>query len=68
VATAIASAVEEQGAATQEVSSSIVQVSEASNFSGQAAQEVLEASTELAKKSNQLLGYLQDFMKNMGAS
>jgi methyl-accepting chemotaxis protein len=68
VATAIASAVEEQGAATQEVSSNIVQVSEASNSAGQAAKEVLEASTELAGKSTELQGYLQDFMKNMGAT
>ncbi len=68
VATAIASAVEEQGAATQEVSSNIVQVSEASNSSGQAANEVHEASAELAEKSNELQGYLQDFMKSMGAT
>ncbi len=68
VATAIASAVEEQGAATQEVSSNIVQVSEASESTGQAAQEVLDAASDLAEKSTELQGYLNEFMKSMGAA
>ena len=68
VATAIASAVEEQGAATQEVSSNIAQVTEASETAGQAANEVLDASSDLAKKSTELQSYLDAFMKNMGAT
>ena len=68
VATAIASAVDEQGAATQEVSSNIAQVTEASETAGQAANEVLDASSDLAKKSTELQSYLDAFMKNMGAT
>jgi methyl-accepting chemotaxis protein len=68
VATAIASAVEEQGAATQEVSSNIAQVTQASETAGSSANEVLEASSELAEKSNELQGYLKSFMNNMGAT
>ena len=68
VATAIASAVEEQGAATQEVSSNIAQVPEASETAGQSANEVLEASSELAEKSIELQGYLKSFMDVMGAT
>ena len=68
VATAIASAVEEQGAATQEVSSNIAQVTEASETAGQSANEVLEASSELAEKSIELQGYLKSFMDVMGAT
>jgi len=80
--TAIASAVEEQGAATQEiarnaqeaaqgtqeVSSSISQVQQAAQESGGSANDVLTASTELSQLSNQLREQVQSFLGEIRAA
>ena len=76
IQTAIASAVEEKGAAateisrnaqqaaagTQEVSSNICDVEKAANESGAAAQQVLDAAALLANQSNSLRGEVDSFL------
>lgn len=78
----IASAVEEQGAATQDiaqsveeaalgttqVSSSIEEVSQAATQTGAAANEVLTTSSELAQRSNQLQKHVEDFLSKLQAA
>src|SRR6478735_1037867 len=82
VTTAIAAAVEEQGAATREiarniqhaaggtseVSSNIVGVSTASAEAGAAATEVLSASDALRRESDLLRGEIDAFLNNMRAA
>ena len=81
-ATAIASAVEEQDAATQEISrnvqevaqgarevtSNIGTVTEAASNSGQSASEVLQASEQLAKGSQVLRSKLDEFLNKLRAA
>lgn len=78
----IASAVEEQGAATQDiaqsveeaalgttqVSSSIEEVSQAATQTGAAASQVLSTSNELAQRSNQLQKHVEDFLSKLQAA
>jgi methyl-accepting chemotaxis protein len=82
VTTAIAAAVEEQGAATREiarniqhaaggtseVSSNIVGVSTASAEAGSAAAEVLNASAALRKEADGLRGEIDAFLSNIRAA
>ncbi|OAF14793.1 chemotaxis protein [Bradyrhizobium centrolobii] len=82
VTTAIAAAVEEQGAATREiarniqhaaggtseVSSNIVGVSTASAEAGAAATEVLSASDALRREADMLRGEIDAFLNNMRAA
>jgi methyl-accepting chemotaxis protein len=82
IATTIASAVEEQGAATQEiarnvqqasagtaeVSSNIVGVTKAANDTGAASTQVLGASGELSKQSETLRGEVDGFLTNIRAA
>jgi methyl-accepting chemotaxis protein len=82
VTTAIAAAVEEQGAATREiarniqhaasgtseVSSNIVGVSQASIEAGTAAGEVLNASGELRREADTLRGEVDAFLLNIRAA
>jgi methyl-accepting chemotaxis protein len=68
VASTIASAVEEQNAATQEVSTNILQVTEAANETGRIATDVLQASSELSVQAETLKGQLDDFIESMGKS
>ncbi len=82
VTTAIAAAVEEQGAATreiarniqhaasgtQEVSSNIVGVSRASSEAGTAAGEVLNASNELRREADTLRAEVDAFLLNIRAA
>lgn len=82
VTTAIAAAVEEQGAATREiarniqhaaggtseVSSNIVGVSTASAEAGTAATEVLNASEELRREAQLLRGEIDAFLTNIRAA
>ena len=77
IATAISSAVEEQGAATQEiarnvqeasvgtreVSSNISGVNQAATETGQSSTQMLEAATELAKQAETLRGEVDDFLE-----
>ncbi len=79
VAAAIARAVEQQNAATQEisnnvqqafagtmhVSSDIVSVTQAASESRNAADEVLRASGELSRQSETLRGEIQTFLSNL---
>jgi len=67
IATAISSAVEEQGAATQEVTSNITGVTTSSAETGQAANEVLNAASELSRQSTTLNGEVSTFLKEIGA-
>ncbi|MBE7637926.1 HAMP domain-containing protein [Sneathiella sp. P13V-1] len=81
IAAAIASAIEEQGAATQEisssvqkaasgtqeVSSSIVNVTEGARQSDQASQDVLSASSELSQQAEHLRRQVSDFVANVKA-
>ena len=82
VTTAIAAAVEEQGAATREiarniqhaaggtaeVSSNIVGVSTASAEAGRAASEVLSASDELRREADMLRSEIDAFLSNIRAA
>jgi len=82
IGTAIASAVEEQGAATreiarnvqqaasgtQEVSSNISGVTQAAGETGRAASQVLDASRELARHSSTLKTQIDVFLKNVKAA
>ncbi len=79
IAAAIASAIEEQGAATQEisssvqkaatgtqeVSSSIINVTEGAKQSDQASQDVLSASSELSQQAEHLRGQVSEFVANV---
>ncbi|WP_169732786.1 methyl-accepting chemotaxis protein [Azospirillum halopraeferens] len=81
IATAIASAVEEQGAATQEiarsvqqaasstrlVSSSIQGVSKAADVGGQAARELLDRARRLAHQADTLTGEVDGFLRSVRA-
>ena len=78
--TAIASAVEEQGAATQEisrnaqeastgtreVSSNIAGVTEAATQSGAASTEMLQSATELSEQASNLSTEIEAFIDNLG--
>jgi methyl-accepting chemotaxis protein len=82
IATAIASAVEEQGAATQEiarnvqqaaagtseVSTNIVGVTQAAGQTGAASAQVLSTAGELAKQSEVLRGEVNRFLENIRAA
>jgi methyl-accepting chemotaxis protein len=82
IATAIAAAVEQQGAATQEIASNIQQVSvgttevssniagvsEAANHTGAAASQVLSAASELAKQGEMLRKEVDTFLGNIRAA
>lgn len=82
VSTAIATAVEQQGAATREiarniqhaaggtseVSSNIVGVSDASTQAGVAANEVLGASGELRREADTLRGEIDEFLASIRAA
>jgi methyl-accepting chemotaxis protein len=82
VTTAIAAAVEEQGAATREiarniqhaaggtaeVSSNIIGVSTASAEAGRAASEVLSASDELRREADMLRSEIDAFLSNIRAA
>ena len=82
IATAIASAVEEQGAATQEiarnvqqaaagtseVSTNITGVTQAAGQTGAASAQVLSTAGELAKQSEVLRGEVGKFLDNIRAA
>jgi methyl-accepting chemotaxis protein len=81
ISTAIASAVEEQGAATQEISRNVQQaaqgtqevsanstgVSEAARQTGQAAGEVLQSAGELSRNGAQLRTQVDEFLRTVRA-
>ncbi|NIA71221.1 PAS domain-containing protein [Pelagibius litoralis] len=67
VTTAIASAVEEQGAATQEVNQNISGVSDASGETGRMSKDVLEAAAELSSQAGALEGHVSEFLGTMNA-
>ncbi len=82
IASAVAAAVEEQNAATQEigrnaqeaargtseVSSNIVGVSQSAGHTGEASHDVLAASAELAKQAEVLRGEVQQFLVDVKAA
>ena len=82
ISTAIASAVEEQGAATQEISRNVQQaaqgtqevsanisgVTQAAQQTGAAAAEVLTASTELGKNGVLLQNQVEEFLRTVRAA
>lgn len=65
IATAISSAVEEQGAATQEVATNISGVTSAASETGHSASQVLEAASELSKQSESLGSESDHFLAEM---
>ncbi|GAB3120479.1 globin-coupled sensor protein [Novispirillum itersonii] len=79
IATSIAEAIEQQGAATREiaqnvqeasggtaeVTGNIYQVTEASNETGLAAREVMSASHQLSQQSEQLKARVDDFLRSI---
>jgi len=67
IATAISSAVEEQGAATQEVTTNISGVTTSASETGQAAGEVLDAAGELSRQAEGLSNEVQSFLSAIGA-
>jgi methyl-accepting chemotaxis protein len=82
IAAAIASAVEEQGSATQEIARNVQQaalgtgeiasnvtgVRQAAGDTGAAAHEVLQASGELSKQSETMRGHVEAFLKDIKAA
>jgi len=82
ISTAIASAVEEQGAATQEISRNVQQaaqgtqevaaniggVTQAAQQTGQAAGEVLTAAAELGKNGEVLRSQVEEFLRTVRAA
>ena len=66
VTSTIAAAIEQQNAATQEVGQNINSVSEASQETERMAKDTLSAASELAQKSDELRGHIDQFMKNLG--
>jgi methyl-accepting chemotaxis protein len=62
---AISAAVEQQGAATQEVTSNISGVSQASSETGQAASETLNAASELSRQAEQLAASVDGFLEEV---
>ncbi|MBR1273433.1 hypothetical protein [Bradyrhizobium sp. AUGA SZCCT0283] len=82
IASAIASAVEEQGSATQEItrnvqpaalgtgeiSANVVGVQQAAGDTGAAAHQVLQASSELSIQSETMRGEVETFLSNIKAA
>ncbi|HLZ04397.1 MAG TPA: methyl-accepting chemotaxis protein [Bradyrhizobium sp.] len=82
IAAAIASAVEEQGSATQEIARNVQQaalgtgeiasnvtgVRQAAGDTGAAAHDVLEASSELSKQSETMRGQVETFLRDIKAA
>jgi methyl-accepting chemotaxis protein len=82
IAAAIASAVEEQGSATQEIARNVQQaalgtgeiasnvtgVRQAAGDTGAAAHDVLEASSELSKQSEAMRGHVEAFLRDIKAA
>jgi methyl-accepting chemotaxis protein len=82
ISTAIASAVEEQGAATQEISRNVQQAAQgtqevsaniggvtgAASQTGQAAGEVLSAASELGKNGETLRAQVEEFLRTVRAA
>ncbi len=66
VTSTIAAAIEEQNSATQEVGMNINQVSDASVETERMAKDTLGAAAELATKSDELQGHINQFMENLG--
>jgi methyl-accepting chemotaxis protein len=67
ISTAIASAVEEQAAATKEVTSNINGTTQAISETTQAAGSVLSASSELASNASELEVQVEKFLQNVRA-
>jgi len=67
IATAIAAAVEEQNAATRDVSANISQVSSGATETGRVAKDVLDASGELSRQAEALRGAVDEFLLASGA-
>ncbi|MFQ5776056.1 MAG: methyl-accepting chemotaxis protein, partial [Kiloniellaceae bacterium] len=67
IAAAISSAVEEQSAATMEVSKNITGVSDASSENGRMAQDVTSAANELAQQASNLQHRVGEFLAQVRA-
>ena len=65
---AVASAIEEQGAATKDVAENITAVSQSSSEAGGIAAEVLQASDELSKRAEGLEAEVTEFLKSQGVA
>lgn len=67
IAGAIAAAVEQQSAATQQVAQNISGVTEAAQNSGNMSTEVQRASGTMSEETNQLRGHVDGFLKTVRA-
>ena len=65
ISTAISGAVEEQSAATREVSSNITGVQAAANETGEASREMLAVAGELSEKSEDLQMRVEGFLQSV---
>ncbi len=63
----VAAAVEEQGASTKEVNQNIQGVMQAAQETSSVADQVRQASTELSEQSEKMTGYVDTFLKQVGA-
>lgn len=64
---AVAAAVEEQGASTREVNQNIQGVMQAAQETSSVADQVRQAASELSEQSEKMTGYVDDFLKQVGA-
>ncbi len=63
----VAAAVEEQGASTKEVNQNIQGVMQAAQETSSVADQVRQASSELSEQSEKMTGYVDTFLKQVGA-
>jgi len=63
----VAAAVEEQGASTKEVNQNIQGVMQAAQETSSVADQVRQASNELSEQSEKMTGYVDTFLKQVGA-
>jgi len=67
ITSGIAAAVEEQGAATQDVSANIMGVTESSAETGEGADQVLQAASELSQQAEMLGAQVDTFLEEIRA-
>lgn len=63
----VSTAVEQQGASTREVNQNIQGVMQAAQESGNVADQVRQAAAELSVQSEKMSGYVEEFLRQVGA-
>ncbi len=67
ITAAVAAAVEEQGSSTREVNQNIQGVMQAAQETGNVAEQVRQAAAELSEQSEKMTGFVDEFLKQVGA-